>query len=220
MQSHRLQTSVPFDEILLEDSLPGDLVDGMRVLYSSLGQFYGRHDWLTFGEGRTFDFEVSRVDSCPSMDSKLIEQRLSYADDVDPLQDSNFLMQVRPIMEDMLTRHVRRVLGGNIRYDVLTWMHHAEHIHATQRDLRIVTHNPDLPLGHNIRSRWVHAFGRRACYIFPVWPTPSSGRGPEPHFIVTTYVGVVLVPALIEYEMSTSFRQASFVFRAQNWLSV
>ena len=218
LQSHRLQTFVPFDEILREENLPRELVNGVRVQYAHKNTQYGRHEFVRFSAGARMDFELTTEPQCPA-DSSM--ERPFVADfTIDPLQDTLFLMQVRPLMEDMLTRHVRRVLGGNIRADVLTWMHHAEHIQQLQRDLRIVTHNPDLPLGHNIRSRWSHTFGRRPCYIFPVWPSPNSGRGPEPHFIVTTYIGQGLVPALIEYETDRSFKQASFVFRVQNWLTV
>ena len=218
LQSHRLQSYTPFDEILIEGDLPREIENGMKVAYTHRGQGYGRHDVLRFLQGSKFDFDLKTKEEC--LKQEVFEGRIFADFSIDPLQDSTFLMQVRPLMEDMLVRHIRRVRGGNVRIDVLTRMHHAEHIQQLQRDLRIVTHNPDLPLGHNIRSRWVHTFGRRSCYIFPVWPSPSSGRGPEPHYIVTTYIGHGLIPALIEYETVRSFRQASFVFRTHNWLSV
>ena len=218
LQSHRLQSRTPFDEILIEGDLPREIENGMRVVYAHRSQEYGRHDVLRFLQGAKFDFDLKTKEECLKQEN--FEGRVVADFSIDPLQDSTFLMQVRPLMEDMLVRHIRRVRGGNVRIDVLTWMHHAEFIQQLQRDLRIVTHNPDLPLGHNIRSRWVHTFGRRSCYIFPVWPSPSSGRGPEPHYIVTTYTGHGLIPALIEYETARSFRQASFVFRTHNWLSV
>lgn len=63
-------------------------------------------------------------------------------------------------------------------------------------------------------------FWSSSLLYFPVWPSPSSGRGPEPHFIVTTFTGQGLAPALIEYETDRSFKQASFVFRVRTWLSV
>ena len=164
LQSHRLQTFFPFDEILREENLPRELVHGVKVTYAHRGKQYGRHDHIHFFNGDRMDFELNLEPAC-SFDSST--ERHFVADfTIDPLQDTTFLMQVRPVMEDMLTRHVRRVLGGNIRADVLTWMHHAEYIQQLQRELRIITHNPDLPLGHNIRSRWAHTFGRRPCYIF------------------------------------------------------
>ena len=113
----------------------------MKVTYAYRDRGYGRHDVIHYSKGAKFDIDLALERECPS--SGTLEGRFVAEFSIDPLQDSTFLMQVRPLMEDMLVRHIRRVRGGNVRTDVLTWMHHAEFIQQPQRDLRIVTHNPD-----------------------------------------------------------------------------
>ena len=141
VQSHRLQRDTPFDEILTEGDLPREIVSGMKVTYAYRDRGYGRHDVIHYSKGAKFDIDLALERECPS--SVTLDGRFVAEFTIDPLQDSAFLMQVRPLMEDMLVRHIRRVRGGNVRTDVLTWMHHAEFIQQPQRDLRIVTHNPD-----------------------------------------------------------------------------
>lgn len=130
--------------------------------------------------------------------------------------DVSSFMQVGPHNFDPIAQEMSRGEAG----EAVVWFHAWEYHSVFRQDFRLHSFQPGIPGFEQVRRVWDDLFGRRACFVTIVRPTPREWNLLRPHLIITTVRGDTIFPVLITYESDMQRFQGTLILQSTRTVRV